>query len=294
MKKTAIVLALALLGAAPAVFAQEENESKQYLPEKGDFAIGFDIVPLIKTIGGSYTTTEVVPVGGTPFEYEEMFLRPNVSLNGKYMLTDKWGLKLNVGVAFRSADSRAYSPDDYTLSLYPNSHAQVVDNAKLTQSGGTFSFGGEYRFGKRRVQGIVGFGVLAGFSTFKTTYSYGNQITGLNREPSQSFGGVVEKYDLPGYYRATEISREGPNGCIGVYGSAGVEWFVAPKIALGAEVDLNFVAAFAGKGVAKYQGYNEAYDAVENFTQLVSPGGCSFDLGTHNVGGSLYMNFYFK
>lgn len=271
----------------------KQDDTKEYLPEQGEFSVGVDLVPLIKTIGGAYNnTTSEVPVGGTPFMYEEMGIAPNISINGKYMFTDKWGIKVNLGVVLRDNHIRSYVRDDYKTYLDPNSNAQVIDDAHTTKSGGTLQVGAEYRVGSNRVQGVFGAGILAGFYTGKTSYTYGNAVTEFNRTPSNAFGYTVEAPFAD--YRITEAKHNGANGALGAYVSAGLEWFVAPKISLGAEVDLNFYATFAGKGFVKSEGYNTAYRTTETRTDLVTPGNYSFNFGTQNIGGALYMNFYFK
>ena len=292
MKKYIATLAMAAVMSAGMGAAAHETEQKQYLPEAGDFAIGVDVVPLLKTIGGSFSRKEDVPVGGNPFKYDNQFPSPTVSVMGKYMLTDQWGVRVNLGVRVSSKNNRLYAPDDLGLYLDPNSAAQVVDRCKTTQSGGSLMAGAEYRIGKRRVQGVFGFGVLFGFSTNKTSYGYGNEVTEFNRTPSTVMNPDING-PFPDDYRVTEAYTAGPNFAAGAYGSAGVEWFVAPKIALGAEVNLNIYGVWASKGYVKSEGYNEAYRQVETRTDLITPGDRSFNLGTENIGGSLYMTFYF-
>lgn len=294
MKKYIATMAIAVMMSTGASVSAHEGQQaeKQYLPEAGDFAIGVDVVPLFKAIGGSFKSDEEVPVGGNPFKYDSQFPSPTVSVMGKYMLTDKWGVRVNLGVRVSSVNNRGYAPDDLGLYLDPNSAAQVVDSRKTTRSGGSLMAGAEYRLGSRRVQGVFGFGVLFGFSTNKTSYHYGNEITELNRTPSTIL--TPDTYGrIPAGYRVTDAYTAGPNFAAGAYGSAGVEWFVAPKIALGAEVNLNIYGVFASKGYVKSEGYNEAYRQVESRTDLFTPGDRSFNLGTENIGGSLYMTFYF-
>lgn len=296
MKKYIASLAIAAVAAAGTMVSAQEAPScaakKQYLPEAGDWALGVDVVPLVKAIGGAFNSDEQVPVGGNPFTYDTQFPSPTVSVMGKYMLTDKWGIRVNLGVLVKAKNHRLYTADDLGNYLHPDSYAKVVDNEKTTRSGGSLMAGAEYRLGKRRVQGVFGFGVLFGFSTNKTSYSYGNEITEFNRTPSTALSPATFS-DVPAGYRLTEAYTDGPNFAVGAYASAGVEWFVAPKIALGADVNLNIYGIIASQGYVKSEGYNEAYRRVEERTDLVTPGDRSFNLGTDNVGGSLYMTFYF-
>ncbi|MCH5218520.1 MAG: hypothetical protein J1F07_08260 [Muribaculaceae bacterium] len=296
-------LIAAALSTATAASAQEVVEvvsytatvENPYLPQKGDFAFGVDLVPIIKTIGGAFSSSNKYgdeKFGGTPFTYdtEDMYLKPNVSIMGKYMITNKWAAKVNIGLHVRNTSTSQFVEDQLGLYLDPNSNAQVVDKRKITESGCTFMLGAEYRLGHRRVQGVFGFGLLAGFSTKSAKYTYGNQITELNRTPANAFNAAGPQ---PTGYRITSQNYDGPNACFGGYGSVGIEWFVGKKIALGASVDLYAYGSWTSRAVVHSEGFNEAYQAVEKRTDLVSPGNGGASFGTDNLGGSLYTIFYF-
>lgn len=291
MKKAILSLAVLVAGAgAFSAYADEEVAKKQYLPEKGNFAIGVDVMPVLRTLGGAFNTTSNVPVGGTPFSYQDMFIKPDVALHGKYMVTDNWAVKANFGVVVNNYNKRYYVADDLEHALDPNSEAKVIDTESTTRSGMTLKLGAEYRLGKHRVQGVFGVGAMFGFSTYAKSYSYGNAITELNRTPSSI---SVSGLNIPAGYRPLSAQADGANFMYGVYGSAGAEWFVAPKISLGADVNLSLYGLAAAKGKVKSEGYNEAYMSVEQRTDLVSPGNNGVVFGTDNLGGSLYLSFYF-
>lgn len=267
-----------------------------YLPQQGDFAFGVDLFPIVKTVCNAFSDDykyDNEGVGGTPFFYdtEDMYTRPNLSIMGKYMITDKWAAKVNVGVRFRNATMRNYVDDQLGIYNDPNSEAKVIDTRSISEAGCTFMVGAEYRLGKRRVQGIFGFGLLAGFSSKSVKYTYGNQMTDINREPTTY--GWNDGFSVPSGYRVTSANYSGPNCALGAYGSVGAEWFVGKKIALGASVDLYCYGSWSSKGVVHSEGYNNAYGKIENRTDLVSPGNRGAALGTDNIGGSLYTIFYF-
>ena len=130
MNRLLIAVAAASLIASSTVATAQEQQTRQYLPEHGDFAIGIDVMPLLKTIGNAFNKDESVPVGGSPFVYGDnnsMYLKPNVSIAAKYMLSDSWGLKLNLGIAVRNNQNRYYVNDDLNGYLDPNSGAKVTD-----------------------------------------------------------------------------------------------------------------------------------------------------------------------
>lgn len=299
MKKTLIALCAALLaGAGMTASAEvaliEKKPEKKYIPEKGDFAIGFDMVPVLRTIGSCFSSKiESEPIGGTPFTYDDMHARPNVSVTGKYMLTDKWGLRANLGVMVNNYNEKAYVRDDLKMLTDPMSEPRVVDVKHITKNGTTLSFGAEYRVGKSRVQGVFGFGVLFGCSTYDVKYRYGNELTAINQHPSTVFSYTDGNQYAPNGYRVIEARTPGANFALGGYASAGVECFVAPKISLGLDVNISLVGTMGYKGIVKSEGYNSSYQKVETFTQEVTPGNTGVNLSTDNIGGALSMNFYF-
>ena len=296
MKKIiAIILSACLF---PAMLWAEDKEQKQYLPEEGDWALGIDVVPILKYIGNAFNGTngsnELSHVGGTPFtsgKFGGQGLMPTVSIMGKYMLTDEWAVRANVGLMISSANNKAYSIDDKALAENPFSEAKVVDGARYDRNGMSMLLGAEYRKGSRRIQGVFGAGLLFAFQNSKETYSWGNALTEINQSPtSHSFANMPT---LPSGYRALTQNEAGSDFYLGVTGSAGVEWFVAPKIALGAEVNLSLYYIFGTQTYVESEGYNATLGKVETRTDLYAPGSNGIYFGTESLGGSLYMTFYF-
>lgn len=276
----------------------EEKQQKQYLPEEGDWALGIDVVPILKYIGNAFNGTDgsngLDHVGGTPFtsgHFGNQGLMPTVSIMGKYMLTDEWAVRANVGLMISSANDKAYSIDDKALAENPFSEAKVVDGARYDRNGMSMLLGAEYRKGSRRIQGVFGAGLLFAFQNSKETYSWGNALTEINQSPtSHSFANMPT---LPTGYRALKQNGAGSDFYLGLTGSAGVEWFVAPKIALGAEVNLSLYYIFGTQTYVESEGYNATLGKVETRTDLYAPGSNGIYFGTESLGGSLYMTFYF-
>ena len=276
----------------------EEKQQKQYLPEEGDWALGIDVVPILKYIGNAFNGTDgsngLDHVGGTPFtsgHFGNQGLMPTVSIMGKYMLTDEWAVRANVGLMISSANDKAYSPDDKALLTNPFSEAKVIDRARYDRNSMSMLLGAEYRKGARRIQGVFGAGLLFAFQNSKETYSWGNALTEINQSPtSHSFANMPT---LPTGYRALKQNGAGSDFYLGLTGSAGIEWFVAPKIALGAEVNLSLYYIFGTQTYVESEGYNATLGKVETRTDLYAPGSNGIYFGTESLGGSLYMTFYF-
>ena len=298
MKKLISIITIICLLPLMGVSAQEKAE-KQYLPEEGDWAIGIDVVPLLKYVGNAFNGSqenEIESLGGAPFtknnkNFRNRMLMPDVSIMGKYMLTDEWALRANVGIMVRSEYDRRYVKDDKAALLNPLSNDKVIDKAHHSRNGMSIAVGAEYRKGSKRVQGVFGAGLLFAFQNDKTTYSWGNEMTTINQNPSIAFDRNNET--MLGDNRILNNNGQGSDFYTGITGSAGVEWFIAPKISLGAEVNLSLYYLFGNQTYIESEGYNTSTQKIETRTDLVSPGNRGFYIGTESLGGSLNMTFYF-
>ena len=70
--------------------------------------------------------------------------------------------------------------------------------------------------------------------------------------------------------------------------------FVAPKIALGMNVNLDLLYKWTNNNCKQYEGYNLLTNKVETFTDLrgvTNYSGVTFN--TENIGANIYMAFYF-
>lgn len=301
MKKYVILLAFCALQVVGG-YAQNEAQNrptsdrpKVYLPEKGDLSIGINVAPVFGYLGNLFngsSDNELEAVGGQPITnrmdgYEKDDIMPDVSIMGKYMLSDKWALKANIGLLMRTNINKRYVRDDEAYILDPLSEHKVIDKRKISRHGGSLMIGAEYRKGKRRVQGIFGAGLLLGVQSTKTAYSYGNEITHINQHPTSAWSATA-----PNGYRVL-TSKTASDFFCGVSGSAGFEWFFAPKIALGAEVNLNLYYVMGGQEHTKSVGYNSSTESLETRYDLNAPGDDAFHFGTENLGGALYVSFYF-
>ncbi|MDE7374426.1 MAG: hypothetical protein K2M86_03740, partial [Odoribacter sp.] len=100
--------------------------------------------------------------------------------------------------------------------------------------------------------------------------------------------------EKPGLFsRPLTQFNKGANVYVGLTGSAGVEWFVAPKISLGAEVNLSLYYMLGKQTYLESESYNATLGRVEKRVELKSPGNRGFYMATECLGGSLSLNFYF-
>lgn len=304
MKKIlGIILAVAL---ATPMFAEKETPEQKatkdystWLPAAGDFSLGFNLDPLATFAGnlfsGSTSKNTMDKWAGEPI-MNDWLPSPLVSIIGTYMLTDQLAAKANIGFGFNAYNGYDYAVDDKAIMLDPLSNEKVIDGIHSRQLSGSIALGVEYRVGKTRpVQGVFGAGAAYAFGERYDRYTYGNEITELNQKPTVSSG--MPAYGSTEWIPNARVVSDRTNNMehmVGIYTSAGVEWFVAPKIALGANVNLDLLFAINPSQSTVYEGWNTKTCQVEKYTKTVAPASNGFHFGTENIGANLYVSFYFK
>ncbi len=320
MKKTIISLMLLALSMTFGVaFSQEEVSLKPipagYMPEKGDIALGISATPILNYVGNMFNDTQnnslsnfggqalggsFVDMVAAAYDAETgtslgtIFTKPFVSIMGKYMLKENMAVTANIGLISLGLNNRQYVQDDAAVLLDPLSEKQVVDALDFSAKGGSVALGAQWFRTHRKIQAYAGASLMYGFAGAKTKYTYGNEITEVNQTPTTYFSG----YSTEGYIPNARILEEGFYGvgsvtALGAIGSVGLEWFFAPKISLGGEVTFSMIYAWQSQVSETYEGYSPQTLKVENYTRVVSPGMNGFLIGTENLGGNIFLNFYF-
>ena len=317
MEKTTIMkrflsLALSLVVAAVAMAqdtaepnnatAKHSKDYSEYLPKAGDFSVGFSLNPIATFVGNLFNGNVQNTLGnlaGEPMGTKNMLLpTPDiVSIMGKYMLTDQLAVKANIGFGCYVFSKNGYAMDDAALFENPLSQAKVEDRYKEQKFSGSFALGIDYHVGKRSpVQGVFGAGLLYAVGSESHLYRYGNAITELNQQPSQAdVFPVPSAIAFPGidHPRLLKEQAEHLIHRVGAYASVGIEWFVAPKISLGANVNVDICYVVNPALASVYEGWNKYTETVEEYTNLIAPANHGFTFSTDNIGANLLLNFYF-
>ncbi len=280
----------------------EERGKRDYstwLPAAGDMSIGFSLDPLAYFVGNLFNGTEDNNLNN--FAGEPLLTPSLVSVMGTYMVTDNLGIRANIGFGLNTSTNNYYVVDQAALEADPLSTALVTDQFKAKSMSGSFALGVEYRVGKKLpVQGVFGGGLVYALGTQKYDFSYGNAITEWNQKPLANsnmpgYTTLPGTRETPGYLQARALSYQSQDlmHSVGAYASIGVEWFVAPKIALGANVNLDIVYTINPARATTYEGWNTLTAEVTTFTNLEAPASHGFHFGTDNIGANLYVSFYF-
>lgn len=306
IKKISAILMLSVLPLG-ALMAQD---TKNYLPKAGDYAIGIDMQPVYSFFGNMANGTAAVANGLNTFGGEEALnYTNNVTIMGKYMLDNTTALRVNFGIRKDVNHDFQYSRDDYQYFINPLSEAKVEDGAKFNGAYYSIAVGMEFRRGKERIQGYYGADLVFGKSKEKFDFTYGNAVTEANQSPSRNFNVAGTPYSVaiganpptavvaaadPTYFTTSYITESFRKAVeIGVAGRVGVEYFVVPKLSFGGEVSLLISETFDRGSYVITEGYNFINGKVENHTEMVSPKAHRLHIGTEDLGGKLFMMFYF-
>jgi len=303
MNKNIIIIACVLLslGRVAAQDAGDANKTiaspitKQYLPKKGDLAIGIDAIPMLEFLGNSlngYGTNgsrnTIGAVGGSVINLD-FAPKPDVSIMGKYFFKDNMAFRVNLGLLSNNSFQRAYVASDVLTVTDPLSSQNVIDCVNNQNSGGSLAVGLERRVGKSRIQGVFSADLLLAYQTSKIDYNYGNKLTTLNTKPSAST--ILPALDASGY--RTIEKYNGNNYYTGGMLNVGVEYFICPKLAIGSEVNLMVYYKFGSSTYEEREGLNLYTNELETRSVLTSPGNNKLAFGTGNFASKLYLIFYF-
>ena len=234
MKKK--VLFVASLFLATATFAQDGLTSKKgeaYLPEAGDWSIGFDGTALVDYVGNMANGT----AGNTLNAGGWMNGTVGQEIRFKMFKDEKTAYRIRARIGFATTNSDFNGTYDSDVTNTPTTTEDYIINTK-TSSGFNLVLGAglEKRRGNTRIQGYYGgeiyFAMLAG----GTTTTDDGRILSDNSDPAllaQTF---------------TTEAKNGNTLGLGLQGFIGVEWFFAPKVSLGAEYTWGLGFSSTGEG----------------------------------------------
>ncbi len=298
MKKSVLFVA-ALALSASTVFAQDAITSKKgehFLPESGDWSIGVDATPFLQYVGNMFngSTLNNAPTWN--------FLNANQTIVGKMYSSDQMAYRGIVRIGMTSNTTKAQIADQSAaVPTYPNLPAMKEDKAKVGSHFVGLGGGMEWRKGKSRLQGFVGLDGMFWLSGSKSTYTYGNALSatmpvGANTTSFNS-GANLTMDTYGNQARILEWKSGGTFG-IGVRAFAGVEYFIVPKISIGAEFGWGVGYTMTGASSMKTESVGGAPASVG--TQTITgnkTSGLMLDTDRNAFGtanGSLRMNFHFQ
>lgn len=228
MKKVALLFsAVALMTASASAQELKSKKGENFLPEKGDWSIGFNADGIFSYIGNAFNGTAGNEAPTVDYQNLGTFV-------GKRFTSDK-------------------TADRYMANLGINSD-KTGDN---TASGFdlTVGYGKEWRKGKTRLQGFYGADAMINVNSSSTKTVVGTTTTTV--KSGLGFG-------------------------VGAQGFIGAEYFIFPKISMGAQYTYGLMLAVDGKSTT----------SVTGSPDVEGPSSSSFNLGGVGV-MSINVNLHF-
>jgi hypothetical protein len=315
MKKS--VLALAMAFGVTGAFAQDLTSKKgePYLPEAGDWSIGIDATPFLNYAGQFFSNA-----GASAPTWNH--LNSNNTIVGKMYKDEKTAYRaiVRLGMTSKSWEAETAKPMPSTTPAigFPTKSEVVTDELKSTTSFIGLGGGIEMRRGKTRLQGYYGGDAMFWMSGSKDKYTYGNALTqGAAADPnvdpvadSHDWSGTTGYSNLvtsinnqPGVTGARITEAKNRSGAVigfGVRGFIGAEYFVLPKLSIGAEFGWGIGIVANKKTTITYEaeGTNTTPAEATSTITTETKNGKTFTIDTDRnmfgTGtGSLRMNLHF-
>lgn len=180
MKKLTIFL-MAVLFAAVANAQVEQVTSKNGLdvmPEAGQFAIGFDAAPFLGYVGDFFNNTSNNGLSATYVDNNS-----GLQLYGKYFLSESQAIRGRLRLNQNTVQQVNRVMMDGQNQTNIEVEDELVSNTFTVELGG----GLEWRRSKGRIVGVYGAEANIGMSTSGSTYTYGNEITVDNQNPTNYY-----------------------------------------------------------------------------------------------------------
>ncbi len=254
------------------------------LPKAGDFAFGVDATPFLQYFGNFFN--------GAGSNAAPVFNGVNNTIYGKYFLEDNRAIRAKLRLNVYRDEFKGTVKDNTETSDNPlNPYATVVDVEKVSTQDVDLFVGYEFRRGRGRVQGFYGGEVGLGYGGGKAVYDYGNEMTELNQSPATTnFDGNL----LATNRRVTE-QKYGNEFRASLAGFVGVEYFFAPQISIGGELNLGLSYSILGQSERTIQAFDAASNEIQTFSERKRYS--SDHAGTVGLrtitSGSIFLMFHF-
>jgi hypothetical protein len=301
------------------LFAQDLTSKKgePILPEAEDWAISMNADPIFEFVGNAFNGNSNNKAANTNW------LGSSHTIIGKRFINEKSAYRIMLRLGFVNQTYKnmvSKDADAGTVFSFPDKQGEVEDKYKHSNTNICLGVGKEWRKGKTRLQGFYGADLMIWISSFKDKFTYGNEMSNVNTtasggssttttptstiwntdEGSENFG--TPDTVAPVVSRPV-LTKSGMTFGIGVRGFIGVEYFIFPKIAIGAEYGLGIGYQMKGAGRKEVQTQGGSPLLVENVdSKIAGDSKFGFDtdinqsriFGFNNTGSaSLKITFHF-
>jgi hypothetical protein len=275
MKKIIISFTILVLGLN--VVAQDSvlvnKHGRVILPQKGDLAIGLSADPFLNYVGNMFNanTNNSLNLGD-----QNIYFR--------YFLSNNDALRVTVRVSSSKYIDNYYVTDDAARATDPLSRQQVEDRQTSFDHNYGIRLGYQKFRGYNRLRGFYGADLGYLYSKSKYTHEYGNQMNQLNPSPTTHWGNLSSR---------TLESNDGATQSVSLGIFAGAEYYIIPKVCIGAELGIQYGKMWESQGYLKGEEMN--FTQLVKYDRALTPGDGSCNISTtfpYSYGG-LYLMVHF-
>jgi hypothetical protein len=290
MKKT-ILMFTAIAFASATVFAQDLTSKKgePYLPESGDWAISFDATPFLTYAGNLLNGNANNPSPGAMYVQNYPW-----AITGKMFKDEKTAYRAMLRIGFGSTTYNNYVTKDQAT---PDPKVTVSDALKMSANNILLGGGLEMRRGKTRLQGYYGGMAWIMLGGGKSEYTYGNAIDATFTSPTSTDWTIPSAPTVGNPPSRLTSTKQGSTFGLGIRGFIGAEYFIFPKISIGAEYGwgIGFMSQGEGESTTEYwDAVGAKVDKMTVVTGKTSMFGVDTDITNNMLGmGSLNITFHF-
>lgn len=261
MKKFFFLISAAALTATASAQDLTNKRGESILPSQGDWAIGINAEPFLYYIGNAFNgnNNNLAPSMQYP-AYPW-------AITGKKFITDKQAYRAKLRIGIGSVKQAALVKKDLVNTTGSDTTKMTEDIQKITSHNIALGFGKEWRRGKTRLQGFYGFEGMLWLQGQKTKYEYGNEFGADNPTPTSYI--FTSNTSSAATVRVTE-SKTGNTFGIGVRGFLGAEYFLFPKISLGAEFGWGLGVEATSEGSRISETWDSASSQVKSIEERTS------------------------
>jgi hypothetical protein len=317
MKKQILLTACTVISMN--IFSQDLTSKKgePILPEAEDWAVSMNADPVLEFVGNAFNGNTSNNAANTDW------LGSSHTIVVKKFINEKSAYRIMLRLGYVNQTFKNMVVNDAesgTVFTFPDKQGVVEDKYRHSSSNICIGAGKEWRKGKTRLQGFYGADILFWMGNTKDKYSYGNEMSTVN---TSSAGGAsttttpnstiwntdieTAEFGTPDSVVAVTsrptLKKSGTTFGIGVRGFVGVEYFIFPKIAIGAEYGWGIGYQMRGKGREQVQMQGGSPLQVANVdTEIAGESKFGFDtdmnqsriFGFNNSGSaSLKVTFHF-
>jgi len=288
------VLFVASLFLATATFAQDGLTSKKgeaFLPEAGDWAIGWDAMPFL-----DYASNGNLPNASFVANNQPM------TLVGKMYKDETTAYRMKLRIGFGSSTiENVIDTSNTTLT------GEFTDKAKTSGMMITLGGGIEKRKGSTRLQGYYGGEALISFGSSSVEHTFADASSGTSAAGNLRYatytsdfanGTSTSQDPLTGTNERVLKVTNGSTFMLQLRGFIGVEYFFAPKISVAAEYGWGLMMSSTGTGEVDTESYEVATGVAAGNESTIarkhtSGGSSAFGIDTDNNGGQITLMFHF-